>query len=195
MKKIEQNKIRKRQNILRSAERVFLSEGYVRANMDRIADGAGVTKQTVYRYFPSKIVLFEQTLRSMSEGGGTDFFHHLDNPDIAAGLCGFAVDYIHIHIRDVHLQTMRLLIAEGGQAPEITSTFAAMWPQQTKDGLVTYFRDKLGVDEPEQAARMWTGMLLVHRNNMLMGHPRPTDQEILDHATAVTDLLLNGIHK
>lgn len=195
MKKIEQNKLRKRQSILRAAEQAFLSEGYVRASMDRIADQAGVTKQTVYRYFPSKIVLFEQTLRFMAEDGGGDIFHHLENPDIAVGLCGFAVDYIHIHIRDVHLQTMRLLIAEGGQAPEITSTFAAMWPQQTKDGLVTYFTEKLGAKEPEQAARMWTGMLLVHRNNMLMGHPRPTDQEIMDHATAATDLLLNGIHK
>ena len=48
----------KRGGILAAAERLFLSLGYIGTTMDAVAIEAGVTKQTVYRYFPSKVSLF-----------------------------------------------------------------------------------------------------------------------------------------
>ena len=51
MSKIEKNKEKKRQAILKAAQENFLAEGYILANMDNIARVAKITKQTLYRYF------------------------------------------------------------------------------------------------------------------------------------------------
>lgn len=52
--------------------------GFEAASMDRIAVAAEVTKQTDYRYFPSKIDLFEETIRFVGQSSGADFLHHLE---------------------------------------------------------------------------------------------------------------------
>ena len=46
------------QSILKAAERVFFSKGYLKATMDEIALEAEVTKPTVYLYFKTKDDLF-----------------------------------------------------------------------------------------------------------------------------------------
>nr|WP_319392371.1 TetR/AcrR family transcriptional regulator [uncultured Desulfobacter sp.] len=60
MKKIEQNKKKKRERILKAAQEIFQSNGFISTRMDKMAEQSGVTKQTVYhRYFESKEVLFK----------------------------------------------------------------------------------------------------------------------------------------
>ncbi|WP_099021965.1 TetR/AcrR family transcriptional regulator [Mycolicibacterium palauense] len=60
---------RKRAAILSGAEEVFLDRGYGSTTMDDVAAVAGVGKQTVYRHFASKEVLFESLIRSMCVQG------------------------------------------------------------------------------------------------------------------------------
>lgn len=193
MGKIEQNKERKRRAILDAAQTAFLSEGYVLASMDRIAAQAQVTKQTVYRYFPSKIDLFQATLRHMGESSEKSFLCHLENPDTKEALCGFAVGFIQAHLTKEHLDTFRLLVAESAKAPEITSTFFSVGPDETGLKLSEFFSERLGMDEPETAIRLWTAMLFAFRNGVLVGMARPSDQDIEDHAKASTEFLFAGI--
>ena len=70
-----------RQHILESARAVFFRDGFMAANLDEVAEGAGVAKGTLYRYFENKAELyvavlsengdvFERKLReSIDEGG------------------------------------------------------------------------------------------------------------------------------
>jgi AcrR family transcriptional regulator len=44
-----------RQALIRAAHRFFLRRGYDRVTIDQIADAAGVSKRTFFRYFPSKL--------------------------------------------------------------------------------------------------------------------------------------------
>ena len=44
----------KRRQITDAARRLFLSQGFARTSMDAITAEAGVSKQTLYAYFPSK---------------------------------------------------------------------------------------------------------------------------------------------
>nr|WP_314142176.1 TetR/AcrR family transcriptional regulator [uncultured Rhodococcus sp.] len=60
---------RKRAAILAGAEEVFLRRGYSLTTMDEVAAAAGVGKQTVYRHFASKEVLFEALIASMCADG------------------------------------------------------------------------------------------------------------------------------
>ncbi len=51
-----------RERILRTAGELFYQEGVRGAGVDLIAEKAGVTKQTLYRYFPSKDALISAYL-------------------------------------------------------------------------------------------------------------------------------------
>lgn len=57
--------VAKREQILRAAERLFLQNGFALTSMDAITAAAGVSKQTVYSYFPGKENLFEMVLRDL----------------------------------------------------------------------------------------------------------------------------------
>ena len=56
--KRQQNRILRERRILDAALEVFSQKGFVGASMDDIAAGAGLTKPTLYQYFPSKDELF-----------------------------------------------------------------------------------------------------------------------------------------
>ena len=63
MSKTIQNAEQKQHVIVGAAEALFLQQGYGVISMDQIAKKAGVTKQTVYRYFSSKNELFAAVMQ------------------------------------------------------------------------------------------------------------------------------------
>ena len=58
----KRDKSRKREAILNGAMQVFTEIGYDNANMDRIAEIAGVSKRTIYNHFLNKEHLFQEVL-------------------------------------------------------------------------------------------------------------------------------------
>ena len=193
MGKIEQNKERKKSAILAAAQDIFLSEGYVLTSMDKVAAEAQVTKQTVYRYFSSKADLFQATLKQMGKSESEEAFIHLKNPDTQKALLGFAGDFIRFHLSDKHIATFRLLVAEGGKAPDIACSFLSVGPNDTEAALTAFFSERLNIEEPESIIRLWTGMLLEPRAGVLIGMEKPGKQQIDSHAEAATDFLLAAV--
>lgn len=53
-----------RLRVLAAASGIFGLRGYHAAQMDEIADGAGISKPTVYKHFPSKIDLYLAVIQS-----------------------------------------------------------------------------------------------------------------------------------
>lgn len=193
MSKIEQNKAKKKRAILLAAQNVFLSEGYLPASMDKIAIEAQVTKQTVYRYYSSKSDLFKAMLEQMGENSEVDFLDHLQLPDTEEALYQFARGFIQAHLSDDHLATFRLLVAEGGKAPEMTRSFCAVGPDDTDVKLTEFFAERLGMNNAETTVQLWTAMLLAHRAAVLIGMEKPTEQQIDQHAKDATAFLLAAI--
>ena len=58
MGKKSYNKKLKRLAVEQAAEEIFLEKPYNEISVDEIAKQAGVTKKTLYTYFPSKLALF-----------------------------------------------------------------------------------------------------------------------------------------
>ena len=58
----EQRKVEQRRRIQDAARGVFFRDGFVRANLDEVAEVAGVAKGTLYRYFDSKAELYVSVL-------------------------------------------------------------------------------------------------------------------------------------
>lgn len=193
MSKVEQNKEKKRQAILQAAQDVFLTEGYVLASMDSIAAQAQVTKQTIYRYYPSKVELFKATLQHMGKSSEVSFLDHLQDPNTKKALRKFAKGFILAHLSKEHLATYRLLVAESGKAPEITSSFFAVGPDETDAKLSKFFAERLGIKNVETTVQLWTAMLLSHRQSVLIGMKRPSNQQIEKYAKETTDFLLAAI--
>lgn len=190
MSKTEQNKEKKRRAILHAAQNIFLSEGYVLASMDRIAAEAQVTKQTIYRYYPSKVDLFKATLQQMGGISENSFLAHLREPNTKEALYQFAKDFIHAHLTDEHLAIFRLLVTESAKAPEITNSFFAVGPDDTDVKLSEFFTKRLGINNVESTVKLWTAMLLAHRAAVLIGMDKPSIQQIETHAKEATNFLL-----
>ena len=99
----DQKKAESRRRILEAARDVFFRDGFMRANLDEMAEKAGVAKGTLYRYFESKAdlyvavltnnqMLFHELMTAASEQGETAvdrvrsiakfyFDHWLEHPD------------------------------------------------------------------------------------------------------------------
>jgi len=60
----------RRRHILEAAQRVFFREGYRGTTMERVAEEAGVSKQTLYNYFADKESLLIALSRYWQERGG-----------------------------------------------------------------------------------------------------------------------------
>jgi len=58
----EERKAQSRRRILESAREVFFRDGFMSANLDEVAEKAGVAKGTLYRYFDSKADLYVAVL-------------------------------------------------------------------------------------------------------------------------------------
>src|SRR5256712_11209527 len=56
-----------RTRILESAHRVFSEKGYHEATMDEIAEGVGLSKPALYRYYQSKEELFREIFRLFNQ--------------------------------------------------------------------------------------------------------------------------------
>jgi AcrR family transcriptional regulator len=110
--------------------------------MDKIAEEAHVTKQTVYRYFESKESLFRAALEAQRLEGSNDFLKALAIEDPTQALETFAVGFIERHLSEEHLANIRLLVSEGPKVPEITRAFYAMGPRRTKIHLARFFKDR-----------------------------------------------------
>ena len=190
MSKIIEKKRLKQQAILTAAQQEFLSCGFMNGNMDKIAEHAGVTKQTVYRYFSSKVELFKATLTFMGEQSHARYFEYLQLKNIDEALEQFAIGFINAHLTDEHLATYRLLISECINEPEIINHFFAQGPNDTQDKLNVFFEQKLMISSAEKAIQLWTAMLLSIRHNALLGKEKPSKEDIESHVKECNRCLL-----
>lgn len=190
MSKIEQNREKKKQAILTSAKTIFLSEGYTSASMDNIAADAQITKQTLYRYFPSKLQLFQATLLQLGESYNCKYSEHLEVESTREAMIAFAIEFMTFHLSEEHIATHRLLIAEAAQAPELVKSFMDIGPDETDSVLKKFFEERFEHTQPNSKIDLWLGMLLAPRSSLLLGLPALSKIQIVQHATEATDVIL-----
>ena len=195
MSKIEQNREKKKQAILTSAKTIFLSEGYTSASMDNIAADAQITKQTLYRYFPSKLQLFQATLLQLGESYNCKYSEHLEVASTREAMIAFAIEFMTFHLSEEHIATHRLLIAEAVQAPELVKSFMDIGPDETDSVLKKFFEERFELTQPNSKIDLWLGMLLAPRSSLLLGLPALSKIQIVQHATEATDVILANMTK
>jgi len=64
----------RRERILNKAEEMFLQFGYAKVTMEEIASGLGISKKTLYKFFPNK----EALLKELVSDRQCEFMTHID---------------------------------------------------------------------------------------------------------------------
>ena len=191
MKKIEQKKKEKLASILNAAQGLFQSGGFIGTSMDKIAEKAGVTKQTVYRYFDSKEALFMAALEAQRLQAKNNFLEALEQEDATAALETFAYGFIEKHLSREHLANIRLLVSEGPMVPEITRAFYATGPRRTQTCLARFLEDRFKIVDAEYEISVFLAVLLSMRMSVLTGlNEPPSPARIREHAVKAVKVLL-----
>ncbi|MGP3724581.1 TetR/AcrR family transcriptional regulator [Cereibacter sphaeroides] len=149
---------RKMPQVLEGARTIFLRDGFEGASVDDIARAAGVSKATLYSYFPDKRLLFlevakAECLRQSEEAMA------LITADLAprAVLTLAATRIVAFVLSDFGIRTYRICVAEADRFPELGHEFYDSGPALVRQRIVDYLaqavgRGELAIDDLELAA-------------------------------------------
>jgi TetR/AcrR family transcriptional regulator, mexJK operon transcriptional repressor len=122
---------RKIETVKTAARVLFLDHGFSATSMDAIAKAAGVSKATLYAYFPSKEALFASLIVTECEG----LARALPLPDLSEGLYQalrtFAHQYVRVFIERKDVAFVRTIANESGRFPELGRLFYESGPHAT----------------------------------------------------------------
>lgn len=144
----------KRQQILEGARRVFLAQGFDGASMNDIVKAAGVSKGTVYAYFPSKDKLFEalifQDRRKQAEQA---LVIADDGTPIAQVLHELGLRMVKLVTAPESIAYVRMVVAAADKFPKIGQAFFEAGPAFGVTKLAAYLERQMqaGILRPKDA--------------------------------------------
>lgn len=121
----QQQKALRRRDILEAGFEVFTTQGFSATRLDDVALRAGVGKGTIYLYFASKEVLFEEVVRENLFPFREEAEARVRSyPGSAADLLALHLRYVYGRLADPKIPPlMALVIGEGHRFPQLTDFF------------------------------------------------------------------------
>lgn len=149
---------RKFAQVVDSARALFMSHGFESVSMDVIAQKAGVSKATLYNYFPDKRMLFAEVARRECtlQAEGLEAQVDLERPvPEVLGIVGRGL--MEIILSEFGRNMFRVCVSEGDRFPDIGRQFYETGPGILKTRLIEFFvmaeeRGELEVDDFAMAA-------------------------------------------
>jgi TetR/AcrR family transcriptional repressor of mexJK operon len=151
----------RRHAILDGAGRVFARDGYEGASMAQIAREIGVSKGTLYNYFPSKAALFsgfistgcDQSLKHIFDISPSD-----NQPEETLYRAGTVI--MEMMLSPFRQAIHRMVMSEAGQFPELARAFFEAGPQRALNYLASWLRQetaagRLVAPDPDFAAEQF----------------------------------------
>lgn len=191
----------KREQITSAARKLFLAQGFNATTMDAVTAEAGVSKQTLYAYFPTKIELLSDVLYTSMNGlallppepaGITT----LD--DLREHLIEFASRLTGSLLQPETIALMRLILGEVFHVPELRKTFREALPGQVLARTEAMLRQAdargvLRIEDAELGSRMFVGpvMTYVALDGFLSADPSPAPPR--EHLAKLVDAFLASV--
>jgi len=157
----EIKKGRKFDQVLEGAREVFMRDGFEGASVDEIARVAGVSKATLYSYFPDKRLLFSEVARLECNRQAEEALQEVGQDDPVEDVLHEAADRIlRFFLSDFGQQVFRICVAESHRFPELGCRFYASGPAMVRERLsqvLTPYVDKgiLKIDDMDLAANQF----------------------------------------
>jgi AcrR family transcriptional regulator len=186
--------------MLAAATELFLRDGYEQTSIDAILVRSGGSKATLYAYFPTKEDLFRAVIDGVVINNAQP---KLDLArDKRAVLTEWAVDRLHVIFSPRHRAILRLIIAERERFPDLAQLYYERGPQRSHAMLVDYLaalkrNESLDVDEPEEAAEFFVGMLIHkwYKELLFLAATSPSDTALQQRAEHVVSRFLEAFHR
>ena len=149
---------RKYDQVLAGARRVFMADGFEGASVDEIARAAGVSKATLYKYFPDKRILFMEVANSECQrqaGSALDNIDRAAPPHEVLGQTGR--HFLGFITSKFGQQIFRICVAESDRFPELGRSFYESGPNIMRAEMAAYFaqacaRGELRIEDYVMAA-------------------------------------------
>lgn len=115
---------RKFDQVLTGARDIFMSDGFEGASVDDIARAAGVSKATLYSYFPDKRLLFMEVAKTECIRQAESAMDSMDmSQPVAIVLTEAAWQMVNFFTSDFGQRVFRLCVAESDRFPELGREF------------------------------------------------------------------------
>ncbi|WP_282119430.1 TetR/AcrR family transcriptional regulator [Ruegeria atlantica] len=158
---------RKFDQVLRGAREVFMADGFEGASVDDIARAAGVSKATLYSYFPDKRLLFMEVAQVECRRMAENVVAMVDDCKPAREVLTIAAtELTSFLVSDFSQQMFRICIAERDRFPELGQTFYEAGPQNGQRQMVEYLekavnKGELAIDNLQLAAEQFSELCKV----------------------------------
>lgn len=163
----------KRKQILTAARSLFLTRGYAGTSMDLVTSEAGISKQTLYRYYSTKEALFSdllcQVIHELTEEKHPSLASMPlpENREQLYDTILMMARVIAVKLSDpLYLSILRIVFAESVRFPELGELLLESFPKSTEvlTNLLKKCREtglvKLEDGDEEMSMRMFIGPLI-----------------------------------
>lgn len=188
---------RKFDQVIDGARKVFLRDGFEGASVDDIAREAGVSKATLYSYFPDKRLLFMEIAKGECQRQADEAVEIINSAEMPVeAVLRFAgralIDYM---ASDFGLQTYRLCVAETDRFPQLGRDFYESGPRLVHSRMVEFLRKAvergaLEIDDFDLAADQFAELCKVDIHNRLVcgiarDYPEADRARVIEGAVAM----------
>jgi AcrR family transcriptional regulator len=158
---------RKFDQVIEGARAVFLRDGFDGASVDDIAQAAGVSKATLYSYFPDKRLLFMEVASGECRRQADEGSCVIDPSRAPREVLTAAADrMLCLFLSEFGRAVFRIVVAETERFPELGAVFWRNGPARTRAALIAYFRlavarGDLAIEDFDLAADQFTELCKV----------------------------------
>lgn len=144
----------KSRKILDGARTIFLRDGFDGASMNDIAREAGVSKGTLYVYFPSKEALFEAYVRDDRRRQAEQMIPYASAASLHEALLTIGTAFMRQMLAPSHVAHVRTAMAAASKFPEIGNAFYEAGPDYGQRRLAAFLagRSDFAATDPNLAA-------------------------------------------
>jgi AcrR family transcriptional regulator len=189
---------KRREELIDVAEKMFFERGFADTTMQRIAEAAGASKETLYRHFESKEQMFAEIVSRKARliSGPDGAIARGGSPQVVLSALGTSLLTTVCTGQGSFL--FRTVVAEAAWTPELGDLFYERGPGLTVERLTQYLTDatkrgELNCDDPDVAARLFLGAVAAqfHLRRLLQSNwKQPAAIEIERHVNAAVSMFL-----
>ena len=191
----------KRQQVLDGARRCFMAQGFDGTSMNDIVKAAGVSKGTVYAYFPSKeklfVALIYQDRRRQAEQSTVILD---DGRPVGEILYDFGLSMVKLMSSEESIAQVRTVVAVADKFPEIGRSFYEAGPAFAIAKIAAYLSRRMAAGDlreadPELAAFQFIDVIsgCVHKPRLFNAQHLVKKRSAEEVVAAGVELFLNGL--
>jgi len=187
----------RREAIIEAAYALFMERGYASVSVDDIVRVAGGSKATIYKAFGNKEGVLRAVISSLADRMLSEFDGEFTpGRTVRESLLHIGTVLAELALSDNAINQFRHAVAHAKAFPDIARMWYEAGPKRSIEGIARLLEretaaGRLRVDDPVQAAWLFSGMIIFKDNmTLLVGLPPARRSEIRARVAEAVDVFL-----